>query len=156
MEGFLPILFLWGLFAVVSSIAKKAQKTQQKTDQAAKKIPAPRPQSASQQRRPQPAQPVQPVARPSVQPPVHSVSSHTAVPLEAHMHEPEMGEEGVGTEGIDCCHEYMLNMPEEPESGFLPMTETDQQERSRALLQGVIFSEILGRRPRRRCGGRRA
>lgn len=76
---------------------------------------------------------------------------HTAKPFEAHMHTPTMGVEGVGTEGIDCCHEFMLGDTPEPEpADFLPMQEEEQGERAKALLQGVIYSEILGRRPVKR------
>ena len=62
------------------------------------------------------------------------------------MHVPEMGVEGEGTEGVDCCHDYMLNEREEAEPlDVLSLGEEDQRERAQALLQGVIFSEILGR-----------
>ena len=71
-----------------------------------------------------------------------------AKPFEAHMHTPVMGVQGVGTEGIDCCHDFMLNDTSEPEpADFLPMQEEESSERAKALLQGVIYSEILGRRP---------
>lgn len=74
-----------------------------------------------------------------------------AKPFEAHMHTPVMGVQGVGTEGIDCCHEFMLGDTPEPEpADFLPMQEEEQGERAKALLQGVIYSEILGRRPVKR------
>ena len=70
-----------------------------------------------------------------------------AKPFEAHMHTPVMGVQGVGTEGIDCFHEFMLGDVSEPEpADFLPMQEEEQSERAKALLQGVIYSEILGRR----------
>ena len=76
---------------------------------------------------------------------------HGTKPFEAHMHTPVMGEEGTGTEGIDCCHDFMLGGIAEPEpADFLPMQEDDQDERAKALLQGVIYSEILGRRPVKR------
>ena len=72
---------------------------------------------------------------------------HTAKPFEAHMHTPAMGVEGEGTEGIDCCHDFMLGNAREPEpADFLPLQEEGQTERAKALLQGVIYSEILGRR----------
>ena len=71
-----------------------------------------------------------------------------AKPFEAHMHTPVMGVQGVGTEGIDCCHDFMLNDTSEPEpADFLPMQEEESSDRAKALLQGVIYSEILGRRP---------
>ncbi len=92
---------------------------------------------------PQPAQPA-PVKR------------HETKPLEAHMHTPVMGIEGEGTEGIDCCHEYMLDQPAESPADFLPLQEQTEALRAKALLQGVIFSEILGRRQPRRYGTRRA
>ena len=38
-----------------------------------------------------------------------------AKPFEAHMHTPVMGVEGEGTEGIDCCHEFMLGGIEDSE-----------------------------------------
>ncbi len=81
---------------------------------------------------------------------------HEAKPLEAHMHTPVMGTEGDGTEGIDCCHEFMLNQPSEEPADFLPLQEETENERAKALLQGVIYSEILGRRPVRRYGKRPA
>ena len=71
-----------------------------------------------------------------------------AKPFEAHMHTPVMGVQGEGTEGIDCCHDFMLGGIEDSEpADFLPMQEEEQSERAKTLLQGVIYSEILGRRP---------
>ena len=84
------------------------------------------------------------------------VKRHETKPLEAHMHTPVMGVEGEGTEGIDCCHEYMLDQPIEPPADFLPMQEETEALRAKALLQGVIFSEVLGRRHPKRYGPRRA
>ena len=84
------------------------------------------------------------------------VKRHETKPLEAHMHTPVMGIEGEGTEGMDCCHEYMLDQPAERPADFLPLQEETEALRAKALLQGVIFSEILGRRPIRRYGTRRA
>ena len=82
---------------------------------------------------------------------------HESRPLEAHMHTPVMGVEGVGTEGEDCCHEYMLDQrPEENPAGFLPLQGETEALRAKALLQGVIFSEVLGRRPVKRYGTKRA
>ena len=84
-------------------------------------------------------------------------SRHTSQPFEAHMHTPVMGAEGEGTEGIDCCHDFMLNGSAEPEpADFLPMQEEEQDERVKALLQGVIYSEILGRRPVKRYRARQS
>ncbi len=84
------------------------------------------------------------------------VKRHETKPLEAHMHTPAMGVEGEGTEGIDCCHEFMLDQPAEQPADFLPMQEENETLRAKALLQGVIFSEVLGRRQPRRYGTRRA
>jgi hypothetical protein len=96
------------------------------------------------------SQPVQPV-RPA------PVKRHETKPLEAHMHTPVMGTEGTGTEGEDCCHEFMLDQrPEDKPADFLPLQEETEALRAKALLQGVIFSEVLGRRPVRRYGTRRA
>lgn len=95
----------------------------------------------------QPVQPVRPVP----------VKRHETKPLEAHMHTPVMGTEGTGTEGEDCCHEFMLDQrPEDKPADFLPLQEETEALRAKALLQGVIFSEVLGRRPVRRYGTRRA
>ena len=88
--------------------------------------------------------------------PVASIK-HEAQPLEAHMHTPVMGMEGTGTEGEDCGHEFMLDRrPEEKPADFLPLQEETEALRAKALLQGVIFSEVLGRRPMKRYGTRRA
>ena len=84
------------------------------------------------------------------------VKRHETKPLEAHMHTPVMGMEGEGTEGMDCCHEYMLDQPIEQPADFLPMQEETENLRAKALLQGVIYSEILGRRPVKRYGKRPA
>ena len=86
--------------------------------------------------------------------------THKAVPLEAHMHTTEMGMEGFGSEGTDCCHDYMLRPQEEqkeredlcreesePETSVFTVFSDSEEEQAQALLQGVIFSEILGRRP---------
>ena len=82
-----------------------------------------------------------------------------AKPFEAHMHTPVMGVEGEGTEGIDCCHDFMLggvgSEGSEP-ADFLPMQEENRSERAKALLQGVIYSEILGRRPVKRYHAKQA
>lgn len=84
------------------------------------------------------------------------VKRHETKPLETHMHTPVMGIEGEGTEGIDCCHEYMLDQPAEQPADFLPMQEETENLRAKALLQGVIYSEILGRRPMKRYGRKSA
>ena len=104
-----------------------------------------KPAGASAQVRP--AAPTQPKPLQTIRPTETSafVSSHSE-PLETHMHVPEMGVEGEGTEGVDCCHEYMLDDHAEAELlDVLSLGEEDQRERAQALLQGVIFSEILGR-----------
>ena len=103
----------------------------------------------------------QPMARPATQiSPITGKprkSLHEAKPLEAHMHVPVMGQEGVGTEGEDCCHDYMLtSKPQEEDLALLPGIDRENEERAKALLQGVVFSEILGRRPIKRYGGYRA
>ena len=73
------------------------------------------------------------------------------------MHTPVMGMEGTGTEGEDCCHEFMLDQrSEEKPADFLPLQEETEALRAKTLLQGVIYSEILGRRPIRRYGTKRA
>ena len=94
-------------------------------------------------------QPVAPTVSAQARPAQASVAKRRdAKPFEAHMHTPVMGVQGVGTEGIDCCHDFMLNDTSEPEpADFLPMQEEESSERAKALLQGVIYSEILGRRP---------
>ena len=105
-----------------------------------------------------PAAPTQPKPLQTIRPTESSafVSAHSE-PLETHMHVPEMGVEGEGTEGIDCCHDYMLNEREEAEPlDVLALGEENQRERAQALLQGVIFSEILGRRHVKRYGRRSA
>jgi hypothetical protein len=42
------------------------------------------------------------------------------------------------------------------EETILPAENEEAKERANALLQGVIFSEILGRRPVKRYGGKHA
>ena len=46
--------------------------------------------------------------------------------------------------------------PEDKPADFLPLQEETEALRAKALLQGVIFSEILGRRPVKRCGRKSA
>ncbi len=89
--------------------------------------------------------------------PVQPAAPHVAKPMEPHMHSPApvMGVEGVGTEGEDCCHDYMLNGPV-VEDLDKPTPGTEEFLNAQALLQGVIYSEILGRRSRARCGRIRA
>lgn len=153
------------LIAIINVVSKASQKKQQKTDQAnrpsqqtAQAKPRPLVKAEREEedeeekeaegtwpRRVGPSVPLQPLAK-----------ALDAKPLEAHMHTPVMGVEGEGTEGMDCCHEYMLSdAPAAPAADFLPMREEEETERARALLQGVIFSEILGRRPIKHYGGKR-
>ncbi len=98
-------------------------------------------------------QPVAPTvtAQAQAKPKKMFASEPAAKPFEAHMHTPVMGVQGVGTEGIDCCHDFMLGGIEASEPAeFLPMQEEEPSDRAKALLQGVIYSEILGRRPVKR------
>ena len=140
------------------------QQAQQQTP--AKPAPAPTPQPAAMSRQDdwddeeenwdeRDAQRIRPsVAAPSAQP--KPAKRHETKPLVAHMHTPVMGVEGEGTEGVDCCHEYMLDQPAAAPADFLPMQEETEALRAKALLQGVIFSEVLGRRHPKRYGPRRA
>ena len=175
------IVILWWVVSAISK-TKKKQETQTKLHEQAQSRQKTAQQyaqrQAQQQAVPNPApQPTAPAmsrqddwddeeenwdqrVRPSVVPqPVQAapVKRHETKPLEAHMHTPVMGIEGEGTEGIDCCHEYMLDQPADQPADFLPLQEQTEALRAKALLQGVIFSEILGRRrPVRRYGTRRA
>ena len=72
------------------------------------------------------------------------------------MHTPVMGIEGVGTEGEDCCHEYMLDERPDEAAPFLQTAENAASPEAQALLQGVIFSEILGRKHGLPCRRKRA
>ena len=139
MPTILPLILV--LIAVVNIISKS--KKQQEARNA-----------AAQRTRPVPPQ-AQPVRNASPAVPRPAAPQHETRPLEAHIHTPVMGVEGEGTEGIDCCHEYMLSSPEEekPAAVSVPQNESIS---AQTLLQGVIFSEILGRRQVRRYGGRRA
>ena len=94
--------------------------------------------------------------RPSAAAQTAPARRHETRPLEAHMHTPVMGVEGEGTEGMECCHEYMLDKSIEQPADFLPMQEESENLRAKALLQGVIYSEILGRRPVKRYGRKSA
>ena len=98
-----------------------------------------------------------PLPQPRMERRLSQEAVHAARPLEAHMHTPVMDAEGDGTEGIDCCHDYMLGPTEQQEpADFLPLQEEGENQRAKALLQGVIYSEILGRRPMKRYGGKHA
>lgn len=152
MDELFPLIF-WlfaGLAGLIIKAAKGSKKQQTQQQQQQQRGPA-RQQPTAQARKPAPAAAKPQPPRPTPQP----VQPHVNVPLEAHMHEPEMGEEGTGTEGIDCCHEYMLDQPAAANAEAAPLA-PDNADRAQALLQGVIFSEILGRRPVRRFGGRHA
>ncbi len=172
------VLLVWFLSTMnkAKKLQEKQQAAQQKSRQLAAQRTAPMNAAASALKnedseededgwpeRAMPASP-QPAPRakmfssqPAAQPAPRPEEAHHAQPLEAHMHTPVMGAEGEGTEGIDCCHEYMLGQPEAHEQAdFLPLQEEEENERAKALLQGVIFSEILGRRPMKRYGGKRA
>ena len=143
------------------------QQTQQQAQRPAPPKPAPRPASPAMSRQndwddeednwdQRDAQRARPSARPQPAP-AAAMKRHETKPLEAHMHTPTMGVEGVGTEGIDCCHEYMLNEPTaNAPADFLPLQEETENQRAKALLQGVIYSEILGRRPVKRYGTKHA
>ena len=134
----------------------RAQPAQTQARNSGRTVTAPKPASAAATVRP--AAPTQSKPLQTIRPTESTafVSAHSE-PLETHMHVPEMGVEGEGTEGIDCCHDYMLNEREEIEPlDVLSLGEEDQRERAQALLQGVIFSEILGRRHVKRYGRRSA
>ena len=154
MEG---IGVLWVIIVIISAIVKAVNKGKQQAAQQ-KKTAAPRrtdPETAGRTiptlPQPQIPQPAAPVRKETAQP-------HRKEPLEAHMHEPVMGQEGMGTEGEDCCHEYMLTGDSRKNENSVPApNEAEDRSRAQALLQGVIFSEILGRRnTSKRYGGRRA
>ncbi|MBR6187131.1 MAG: hypothetical protein IKQ41_12835 [Clostridia bacterium] len=156
MEGFLPLLIFWIIAAFIGSLSKNAKKRKQQNSQQANA--AQMKANAAQQRTKAPA-PVQaaPKQKASSPAPRNTAAEHEAKPFEAHMHEPVMGLEGMGTEGMDCCHDYMLEGPKEtPDEELLPAGNAEDAERARMLLQGVIFSEVLGRRPVRRFGGKHA
>jgi len=152
------IVIIGWLISAMSKTNQQAKNAQQKGRQQAR--PAPQRQAASQASRQQagpvrqaPARPMQPQARPSVAavPQPVKPAEPAPRPMEAHIHTPQMDLEGQGTEGMDCCHDYMLSDRTE-EADFLPLTEETDTDRARALLQGVIYSEILGRRPVKRYG----
>ncbi len=152
------------IFWIISTVnkAKKAQANQGKQParpvQSGERKPARIQEleaAARESRKVQPASPPPQPRQSQIGLPREAV--HTPRPLETHMHTPVMDAEGEGTEGIDCCHDYMLGQPEQGESAdFLPLREEEDTERAKALLQGVIFSEILGRRPMKRYGGKHA
>lgn len=108
--------------------------------------------TSKQPQRPQAAQPNRPAAK-AVKP---AAPVHQPKPLEAHMHTPGMGIEGVGSEGEDCCHDYMLKDLTALDGEAVPAMEGIKAPEAQALLQGVIFSEILGRRPALRYGRKQA
>lgn len=141
------IVIMFSLINIINKANKQKQAQQQnaaKAQPVLKKAPAKPLAQDEKEARPAPSFAAQP-------------AFHESRPLEAHMHVPQMGEEGEGTEGVDCCHEYMLSDTAAPEpADFLPMQAREQGEKAKALLQGVIFSEVLGRRPMKRYGGKRA
>ena len=140
MEALFPLLIIWLIAGLIGKL---------------KKVPPPQQQKPAVPQRPAAApQPARPAAAPRPSP--APLTPHAPAPFEAHMHTPMMGIEGVGTEGEDCCHEFMMEDSAPEESDFLPLSEEDSSDRARALLQGVIYSEILGRRPQRRYGGSRS
>jgi len=171
MEGiwFVIVIIAW-IVSAVSKASKQQQEQAKKAAQPTRTTPAPAPAQvvhptaeyrAKLEQQRAAAHRVSPTPHPVQQPaqPTESaafVSAHSQ-PMETHMHTPVMGEEGSGTEGIDCCHEFMLGSENETEAPELfGFAEEDGQDRAESLLQGVIFSEILGRRPVRRPCGRRS
>ena len=163
MEGFLPIIFFWIIFTIITNVAKKSKQAgnqrqpganPRQGNAAARQSPA---RTAPNPPSPARAEPALVTHTPDIQPTLTAPRDSQSHPFEAHMHEAEMDQEGVGTEGMDCGHDCMLrDTAEEPEADFLPLTEEDPDEKARMLLQGVIFSEVLGRRRVRRYGGKRA
>ena len=172
MDEFRGIWIMFLIFAWVYSAVKKAKKKQESQQQARNgqpQAPASRPQpkkapqrngewingrwvTAVEAARAQQAAKAAPA--PAAKP---QETAHHAEPLAAHMHTMEMDREGEGAEGIDCCHDYMLTPSEPaPMQDFSSLSANDESQRAHALLQGVVFSEILGRRPVRRYGGKRA
>ena len=160
MEGFIPILLFWLLFSLISTVAKSAKKANQNNAAPAKPgTPVQRTQTPHNSTAAKPAQKQAPKpARPQAQQTqMHVEKPSDAHPFETHMHTPEMDREGEGTEGIDCCHDFMLtDSREESNTDLLSLHDPDESERAQALLQGVIFSEILGRRKNRPYGGKPA
>ena len=152
---------IWIVIAIAATVINmisKSKKEQAKQQNAARPARTQAPEGGNApQKRPQTpplAQTRKPLSSAMQAKPL-AAQPHKTEPLTPHMHVPEMGWEGEGTEGIDCCHEFMLDQPiaaEQPD--FLPLAEQAEAERAKALLQGVIFSEILGRRPVRRYGGK--
>ena len=142
--------------AIINSV-NKAKKKQQA--EAYKKTHPTAGQQAAGARRAKPAaqRPAPAVQQPKAVP--RQEAFHHAVPFEAHSHDTSslMGQEGVGDEGTDCCHDFMLNSPEENAAPEVQayVSEEDQA-RAKMLLQGVVMSEILNRRPVRRYRGSRA
>ena len=171
--AWIVIVILWWCVSAIMRSRKEAeakaalQKSQRapKKNVAADSQPAPAPQPAAMSRADEwedeedswderdaargLRQPVAPRVTEQARPAQASAAKRRdAKPFEAHMHTPVMGVQGVGTEGIDCCHDFMLSDTLEPEPAeFLPMQEEEPSDRAKALLQGVIYSEILGRRP---------
>ena len=172
--AWVALVLLWWIISAVSKNAQKKKSGQPAgssaepgQNQTPGPVKAPSPAPAQKRlrqeekedgwgNRPIPAAPTVPAVTVPASP-APAATAHETHPMETHMHTPEMDREGEGTEGIDCCHDYMLTGRDEAETpDFLPLTQEEgADERARALLQGVIYSEILGRRVRR-YGGKRA
>ena len=93
MDELFPLIF-WlfaGLAGLIIKAVKGSKKQQTQQQQQQQRGPA-RQQPTAQARKPAPAAAKPQPPRPTPQP----VQPHVNVPLEAHMHEPEMGEEGTG------------------------------------------------------------
>ena len=130
------------IFWIISTVnkAKKAQENQGKKPtrpvQSGERKPAQLQELEAAAREIHAAQPAAAPASPPPQPRLDQIglpreAVHTARPLEAHMHTPVMDLEGDGTEGIDCCHEYMLGQPEQGEpADFLPLQEEEDTQRA--------------------------
>ena len=147
---FVVLMILWAVFNMISRQTNGKQ-------QQANRNAASKPASPVKQNAPAPGAPVRKMFSQQLPPreQIHE-KPHTPTPLEAHMHTPVMDAEGEGFEGQDCCHEYMLEDTPLQEETILPAENEEAKERANALLQGVIFSEILGRRPVKRYGGKHA
>ncbi|MBO4926019.1 MAG: hypothetical protein J5472_06035 [Clostridia bacterium] len=161
MEG---IGALWVIIMIVSAVVSTLKKKQQQQQAQQKKNAFGASQPVRQQAHQAPARPAAVQRQPDRE---HSApqaapvreAAHVSKPLEPHMHEAAqlMGQEGVGTEGMDCCHDYMLTGDSaEEQTDLLMLSDKSEEERAQSLLQGVIFSEILGRRPMKKYGGHQA
>ena len=151
---------IWVIFIILSIVLnivnKNKKQSAAKTADNGKKAPQPAARPAPQAAPRRPAAQTKPVAQATEAKP--SPPAHQARPLEAHIHAPTavMGMEGVGTEGEDCCHEFMLPDRAAIAPGAPADPDAQKTLEAQALLQGVIFSEILGRRPIRVYGRKQA